>query len=95
MTPKEKASEMVQKYLGRGPMSHKSAYECADMAVDEILQIFEYLYKPEYCQFDSGSIRKYTFRGEYEDSMTGYDMVSYWEEVRAEIKSICYECIRN
>jgi hypothetical protein len=102
MTPKEKAEELIQKYLntpinfpyidtqdgqciGAGYMTHKSAIQCAIIAVDEILKQFNGLHKPEYCAFDAIGNRKFTFEGESPEHMTGYDMVCYWETVKQEL----------
>ncbi len=87
MEAKEKAKELVEKYISVNGNSF-FAKDCALIAVDEILKNFEGLHKPEYCAFDAIGERKFTFEGEYPEHMTGYDMVSYWEEVKQEIEKL-------
>lgn len=77
MTPKEKA-EKLYRMFSLGGWGKEHATNC----VDEILEIFEGLHKPEYCAFDAIGERQYKFDGEYSEHMTGYDMVEYWEEVK-------------
>lgn len=84
MTPKEKADEIMRNFT----MICGNSFFVKEMSifcVDEILKNFEGLHKPEYCSFDAIGERKYTFDGEYEEGMTGYDMISYWNEVRHRI----------
>lgn len=83
MTPEEKAQELLSKFE-RGGFAEEHALSC----VDEILKNFEGLHKPEYCFFDSIGGRKFTFDGEHSDGMTGYDMVEYWNEVKAYIEAL-------
>lgn len=88
MTPKEKAAYLVQRFtdeIGLPPPAKDCAIEC----VDQILTNFEGLHKPEYCKFDAIlAKRQFTYTGEYEYCMTGYDMVAYWEEVKIEIEKV-------
>jgi len=103
MTPKEKAQELVDKfkdyvhgYVGSSMLTNHEypeqilaqAKKVAIITVDEILKQFDGLHKPEYCVFDGIGERKFTFDGEYKEHMTGYDMVAYWEQVKAELKAI-------
>lgn len=101
MTPKEKANKLVDEFyqttpneawycppLGSLSMEYKAweqAKQCALIMVDEILKNFERLHKPEYCAFDAIGERKFIFQGEYDEYMTGYDMIEYWQEVKDEI----------
>lgn len=101
MTPKEKATELINKFsplvttwdcyhdTPRDPdCILKDAKECALICVDEIMQIFECLTKPEYTAFDFIGDRKFTFKSEYETHLTGYDMQEYFEEVKTAIKNL-------
>jgi hypothetical protein len=93
MTPKEKALEYVVTYYKIVPSRSKKesselAKKLAIICVDEILKNFDGLDKPEYTAFDAIGERKFTFDGEYDTHMTGYDMEEYWKEVKREIKKI-------
>lgn len=88
MTPKNKAIELFNKYAKMWHASTDDVKNCATIAVEEILKNFEGLPKPEYCAFDAIGERKFTFHGEYDTHMTGYDMIAYWEEVKIEIKNL-------
>lgn len=94
MTPKEKAIELFENFhyqicsdngIGENDSTLFCAKQCALIAVEEIMKNFEGLRKPEECAFDAIGERKFTFEGEYDNLMTGYDMVSYYEEVKTEI----------
>ena len=95
MTPKEKARQIFNSIRR---MDNESGKDCAtcDCVVlpiskfmcDEILKQFDGLHKPEYCAFDAIGERKFTFESEYPEHMTGYDMVSYWEQVKAELEAL-------
>ena len=76
MTPKEKAKSLLSNFKSK---------ELSNIVVDEIINNFEGLSKPEYTLFDSIGERKFTYDGEYEGAMSGYDMINYWEEVKKEI----------
>lgn len=93
MTAKEKAIELVYYYkelLEGCAVSFISSLPklCATRSVDEILKQFNGLNKPEYVAFDCIGERQFTYDGEYEDRMTGYDMVNYWIEVKSEIEAL-------
>ena len=94
MTPKEKAEELFVKYNEFNyetivySTQRTKAKECALIAVDEILKQFDGLHKPEYCAFDCIGERKFTFKSEYPEHMTGYDMVEYWQQVKEEIEKL-------
>ncbi len=94
MTPKEKAQELVKNYwdvvfdFGLFDYGKSRTVKCAIIMVKEILTNFEGLHKPEYCAFDAIGDRKFTFEGEYETHMTGYDMVEYWNEVLNELNKM-------
>ena len=99
MTPKEKAIELVDYFVmevrGADRYNHNLesmnifiAKKCASKTVEEILKNFEGLHKPEYCAFDAIGERKFTFDGEYDEHMTGYDMIEYWEQVNQEIEKL-------
>jgi len=96
MTPKEKAENLIKAHLtaiaeetmdSDGIIKY-NAKQCALVSVDEIIKNFDGLHKPEYCAFDGIGERKFTFEGEYKEHMTGYDMVAYWEQVKAELKAM-------
>ena len=78
MTPQEKAQELFN------TMGKKFAL----IAVYEVLKVFKGLHKPEYCGFDAIGERQYTYKGEHEDQMTGYDMADYYNEVKTEINNL-------
>ncbi len=87
MNTSEKAIELVNKFnscLLDSVLSKKVAI----ITVDEILKNFEGLHKPEYCAFDAIGERKFTFESEYPEHMTGYDMISYWEDVKVKIQEL-------
>ena len=89
MTPKEKANQLFDDFLDLMDIQHPpNAKYMAIRCVDEILKNFEGLHKPEYCAFDAIGERKFIFKGEYEEHMTGYDMVEYWQEVKKEIEKL-------
>jgi hypothetical protein len=96
MTPKEKAITIFKdnlenigsKYSDEGVYSHSEGSIAMTLSwyqVDQILFNFNGLLKPEYVAFDAIGERKFTYDGEYETHMTGYDMVDYWNEVRSEL----------
>ena len=79
MTPKEKAKELVDKFMNSDNMIFliKGAKECALITVDEILE----------------TTKKYvSLREKVQYSKTGFDNVvhtqydKYWQEVKQEIK---------
>jgi hypothetical protein len=86
MTPKQKADQLIDKYWYITGMI--MAKDFAIICVDEIINNFEGLNKPEYCAFDAIGERKFTFKGEYDTHMTGYDMIEYWNEVKREIEAL-------
>ena len=88
MTPKEKAKELLDKYFWEAVPTKKQAKQCSLIAVDETLKQFDGLHKPEYCAFDCIGERKFTFKSEYPEHMTGYDMVEYWQQVKQEIEKL-------
>lgn len=89
MTPKEKAIELVNRFKGFEMTNENYAIkQVAIIVVDEILKNFIGLHKPEYCAFDAIGERKFTFEGEYDEHMTGYDMEAYWNEVKEEINKL-------
>lgn len=97
MTPKEKAYEFYHYYFNllepyfeipNEEFNINRVKKCALVCCDEILSIFDGLHKPEYCAFDAIGERKFTYNGEYDTHMTGYDMVEYWNEVKLEIEKL-------
>ena len=95
MTPKEKAKQIFNAIRYMDNESGKDCATCdcvvlplAKFMCDEILKQFDGLHKPEYCAFDAIGERKFTFESEYPERMTGYDMVSYWEQVKAELEAL-------
>ena len=103
MKAQEKAQELVSKfadyvsgYVGSSFLTNyeypdqilAQAKKVATITVDEILKQFDGLHKPEYCAFDAIGERKFTFKGEYPEHMTGYDMVEYWKTVKREIDKV-------
>ena len=101
MTPKEKAQELTDKfkcyvhgYIGSSMLSNheypdqivSQAKNASLIVVNEIINMFDRLHKPEYCSFDSIGERGFTYEGECTDRMTGYDMADYWEEVKLELE---------
>lgn len=87
MNTSEKAIELVSKFDSCFLDSFLSK-KFAIIIVDEILKNFEGLHKPEYCAFDAIGERKFAFESEYPEHMTGYDMISYWEEVKVKIQEL-------
>ena len=91
MTTSEKAQKLVDKFKGcfsGNEQTLENAKKAAIIAVEEILQNFDGLNKPEYCAFDADPERKFTWEhAEYDDWMTGYDMIDYWEDVKIKIES--------
>lgn len=93
MTPAKKAKELVDKFRQNSKWIEKDypidlwrdAKESAIICVDEVLKIFDGIHKLEYCAFDELGDRKFTFVGEYDTHMTGYDMIAYWKEVKKQI----------
>jgi hypothetical protein len=79
MTPEQKAKNLIKKLK-----THQNVNVC----INEILRNFKGLHKPEYCRFDIIGERKFIFKGEHEDGMTGYDMIEYWKSVKRCIKNI-------
>lgn len=103
MKPSEKAIELIDKYkglvypyIGSSMLTNEqndaviltNAKICVGILIDEILKQFEGLHKPEYVSFDAIGERQFTFQGEHETHMTGYDMVAYWEEVKTEVEKL-------
>lgn len=95
MTPKEKAKQLFNSIRYMDNESGKDCATCdcvvlpiAKFMCDEILKQFDGLNKPEYCAFDAIGERKFTFESEYPEHMTGYDMVSYWEQVKSEFEAL-------
>lgn len=101
MTPKEKASQLIEKFkqqisgwdyyndIDDSENQQTKAKKAATICINEILQNFEGLHKPEYCAFDAIGEKKYTFIGEpeYRTHKTGYEMKDYWEQVKTEVKN--------
>ena len=88
MTPKEKAKELINKYINLTEecncleymcvcfrISEYKAKECALIAVDEIINV---------CPYIDLKIR------ETEDQLSAFDFqfVSYWQEVKQEIEKL-------
>jgi hypothetical protein len=91
MTTKEKAQELLEKFCVSDSSSgthwkNDDGQVMSLLYVDEILKILYGLNKPEYTSFDAVGKREFTFKGEYETHLTGYDMEKYWIEVKEEIK---------
>lgn len=91
MTPKEKAEELVHKFMphSSGDSNNNEAKICALISVDEIIKILISLYKPEYTSFNTVNELMYKFEESDEcDVMDGYQMVEYYEQVKQEIEKI-------
>lgn len=89
MTVKEKAKELVVKMLqNEREMPREYTKQCSIIAVDEILEIFKGLAKPEDVAFDVYSPRKYNFESEYSNFMTGYDMAEFYQQVKQELEKM-------
>jgi hypothetical protein len=83
MTPKEKAKELVDKYLRTYPIynnptvvisyTHNEAKQCALIAVDELI-------KEAY--FTDAYIKSVFFTDGY------YDKQEYWQEIKKEIENL-------
>lgn len=86
MTPKEKAEELLNKYINSSvvideknkyfhPKPYDLAKQCALIAVDEIIRV---------CPYFDLKIR------ETEDQLSAFDFqfVSYWQEVKTEIEKL-------
>ena len=56
MTPKEKAKELVEKYMTYIPMQEYEAKQCALIAVDEIIAL-----NLQYSDIEYGGINSYEF----------------------------------
>lgn len=75
MTPKEKAKELVDKYLFVEIANYTSMFEvkqCALIAVDEILDI----------------TKRPTYNQENWNEITGFRYDKFWEEVKHEIEKL-------
>jgi len=94
MTTKEKADELVYKVERSIAVKFNiSPYEtkiigkdCAILFVDEILEIFKGLHKPEYVTFDIYEPKQYHM--EEDTDYNGYAMSEYWEQVKVEINEL-------
>ena len=85
MTPKQKADELVEKFLpvalnnefGKSESQAQldNAKQCALIAVEEILQELNLLHKPHYTLFEHSD-------GSCED---GTDRAEFWQQVKQEI----------
>jgi hypothetical protein len=95
MTPKEKAEQLVNQFKeyseakisdnGKDFDKKYCSKHCALITLKHMQSLLDGLHKPEYCAFDAIGERKFTFEGEYPEHMTGYDMISYLEEVKLEL----------
>jgi len=99
MTPKDKAKDLIKNHLDWIGSTyfvdrHYSVYEGVKAKalslylVEQILLNFEGLFNPEYVVFDAIGERKFTYEGEYNTHMTGYDMIGYWTEVKSELENL-------
>ncbi|CAB4141926.1 hypothetical protein UFOVP428_29 [uncultured Caudovirales phage] len=79
MTPKEKANELVVKYLrienSNEWWSKVPAKECALIAVDEVIKVCPY-YSKEGCE----TIEQLR--------ANDYEFITYWQEVKKEIENL-------
>ena len=81
MTPKNKAEELITSFMAilslpgapLGEYKDGIAKDCAYAVVDEMLKMFNGLYKPEYVLFDIYEPKKYSLEGESE--FNGYTNV--------------------
>ena len=89
MTPKEKAKELIQKYLKMNdglieefiPIPKEGAKQCALVAVDEIL-IARPL-EPNNVDWDGcGATHKYWYEEQKQEAL------NYWQEVKEEIEKL-------
>jgi len=88
MTPKEKAQELVDKFIQTNGNAF-FAKECALIVVDEIKKMLLSLYKPEYTAFNTVNELMYKFEESDESEvMDGYEMVMYYDEVKQEIEKL-------
>ncbi len=84
MIPKEKAKELYSKYKEalaiRNDMksgANPFVVMCCLILVSQIIEQLDKMHKPEYVSFK---------HGEYgEDVFDGYELQSYWEDVKTEI----------
>ena len=78
MTPKEKAKELVDKFNVVGLQQRAEAYQCAVIAVDEVLNSYPHTF---------GLNKEYTQDGELVTSIVNIrPNISYWQEVKTEIE---------
>lgn len=98
MTPKEKALTLCQSF-GQTSLNDEEfnegftlpkhiAKKCAIIAVNEIINIFQKMHKPEYASFDCIGGRELTFQSEFPYCLNGYEMIAYYEQVKTEIEKL-------
>jgi hypothetical protein len=82
LTPKEKAQELVLKYLRientNDWWSKVPAKQCALIDIQGNIDMLETLHKPEYCTFNA-----YT-----DEQKDGYEMIEFLEQVKKEINNL-------
>ena len=80
MTPKEKANELYKKYefvYIQNYTSKHEVIECIKILIDELIKQLEEIHKPEYTSFHHN-----------EEVVQGYDIMSWWEEVKKELETL-------
>lgn len=82
MTPKEKASQLIDKYrtfvvmwTGGVAVENENVKQCALICVDEIITQLQEIVKTDSC----------VFTNEKGDRLYAYDVSEFWEEVKKEI----------
>ena len=90
MTPKEKAEELINKFIPHTKVFHEvlgweeyidSAKECALIAVDEIINS-EPRYPSNVDWDDCGATHQYYYEAQMEEAL------NYWKEVKQEIQNL-------
>jgi hypothetical protein len=79
-TQKQKAIELINKYLQVYDGRVDKAKKCTLIAVDEIISQLENLHKPEYTTFIN-----YVGKNEI---INGYELIEYYKEVKQEIETL-------
>lgn len=86
MTPKDKSLELFHKFAKQWHASPDDCKKNCIIAVDEIINLFKGLHKPEYVSFDIYEPKQY--HNEEGTDFNGYTMSEYWEQVKSEISKL-------